>query len=589
MTMIAKNQTAGALAISQLPIPDQEIPASGQVTLTDYASISEIQNDDELKAHIAAGDVILSDGTQDFSGPQSLAMVTTSTERTPKTSTNLSTYGIGASDGALAGTTDTVYATVFQCPHDVTIHEIEWYCVTGSSSDVHVGIYNGARDTLLAYGVSVNPTGNTFERVTLNQSLDLVAGEKYYPAIMQEDGGVAWAYSTVSSSTMSTAVYTTWNQQNLPPSIAGAGGSSYATWFGFYGDVSTIVTERSAYADYFNSTSYQGITTSPSTIPLDTERQSSTAFTLAANEVTINRRGVYRIDLDLSLDESSTNDTTVDMWLEKNTVEVAGTRARMFHDANMEEGGNHSMCLLPLAVGDVLRMRAEIVQGSAQTDTLADGARMLIQTVGSDGAPGEIGPQGPAGSGSTINIDDEGASIGSPFSTLDFVGAGVTATDAGSGTATITIPGGGGGGGSANIAQYRKAINQALIFNQAWQVSLDATDFEDANYTRSGGDITINTDGVYRVSYVLYFDTGANARRSVDGWCENNGTEIVPSRSSAYARNNVDDTASPAASFFVELLQNDVITLHAQSTGTMGTATLQADRVWITLEFLRAP
>jgi hypothetical protein len=48
--------------------------------------------------------------------------------------------------------------------------------------------------------------------------------------------------------------------------------------------------------------------------------------------------------------------------------------------------------------------------------------------------------------GGTIIIEDEGSTVtGGPFSTLDFVGAGVTATDGGGGTATITIPGGGGG------------------------------------------------------------------------------------------------------------------------------------------------
>jgi len=59
MTIIAKNQTASALALDQIPIPDQEIPASGQVTLTDYATISEIQEDEQLIAHITAGDAIL--------------------------------------------------------------------------------------------------------------------------------------------------------------------------------------------------------------------------------------------------------------------------------------------------------------------------------------------------------------------------------------------------------------------------------------------------------------------------------------------------------------------------------------------------
>lgn len=50
--------------------------------------------------------------------------------------------------------------------------------------------------------------------------------------------------------------------------------------------------------------------------------------------------------------------------------------------------------------------------------------------------------------GATISVSDEGTPLGGAFTTLDFVGAGVTATDAGGGTATITISGGGGGGGT---------------------------------------------------------------------------------------------------------------------------------------------
>ena len=34
--LIAVNQTAGALTLAQLSVPDREIPASGQVTLTDW-------------------------------------------------------------------------------------------------------------------------------------------------------------------------------------------------------------------------------------------------------------------------------------------------------------------------------------------------------------------------------------------------------------------------------------------------------------------------------------------------------------------------------------------------------------------------
>lgn len=58
--IIAKNQTAGILAVNDLSITNQEIPASGQVTLTDFATVTEVQDSLDLRAHVVAGDVLLS-------------------------------------------------------------------------------------------------------------------------------------------------------------------------------------------------------------------------------------------------------------------------------------------------------------------------------------------------------------------------------------------------------------------------------------------------------------------------------------------------------------------------------------------------
>ena len=77
MIVIAKNQTAGALALDQLPVPDNEIPASGQVTLTAYASIAEIQQDPQLLAHIVATDAIVNVDGVDLSAADSEAFVST--------------------------------------------------------------------------------------------------------------------------------------------------------------------------------------------------------------------------------------------------------------------------------------------------------------------------------------------------------------------------------------------------------------------------------------------------------------------------------------------------------------------------------
>ncbi len=84
VTLIAKNQTAGALALTQLSVPNNELPATpAVVTLTDFATVNEIQDDVELIAHITAGDVIINDGTTDLTQVESLAIVQTTAGPTP--------------------------------------------------------------------------------------------------------------------------------------------------------------------------------------------------------------------------------------------------------------------------------------------------------------------------------------------------------------------------------------------------------------------------------------------------------------------------------------------------------------------------
>jgi len=68
---------------------------------------------------------------------------------------------------------------------------------------------------------------------------------------------------------------------------------------------------------------------------------------------------------------------------------------------------------------------------------------------GPAGPTGATGPQGPQGvPGQSVAVDDEGTQLTAAATSLNFVGAGVTATASGS-AVTVTIPGGGSGGGLA--------------------------------------------------------------------------------------------------------------------------------------------
>jgi hypothetical protein len=66
------------------------------------------------------------------------------------------------------------------------------------------------------------------------------------------------------------------------------------------------------------------------------------------------------------------------------------------------------------------------------------------------------------GGASTIIVEDEGAPVGVPADTLDFVGAGVTASGAGT-TKTITIPGGGGPASTDWLEFVSQAVNPGVV------------------------------------------------------------------------------------------------------------------------------
>jgi len=481
-TIIAKNQTAGALELNQLPTPDNEIPAGvgATVTLTDYATVSEIQDDVELIAHITAGDCILNDGASDLSQAESLALASTVT---------------AVNDGN---------------------------AITESLVDAKGDLIAATADDIV-------------DRFAVGSDSQVLTADS------AQSSGLAW-----------------------------------------------VDQPEAAFANYYHSVSYAGITTTASTLPFNTARITNAAFTLdGASELTINTDGSYRVDFGCSSSESSNNDATVGFWIELDTgggfAEVGGTRARWFHDSSDEEGGNAGFAILELDAGDVIRIRGQVVDGSDQINTLANSLRLSIQTVGANGAAGATGPQGPTGSGSSVIVEDEGAVVaGGPHTNLDFVGDAVTVTDAGGGVANIAVA-----GFTPNVAQYRQTGN-LTINTTATTVVLNADDFQDSIYSRSGSEVTVSRAGVYRISYNVYFDTNANARRTVDSWCEVNSVEIIPSRAASYSRNTTDDTASSGATFLVQLAASDVVRLRCQSTGTSGTAIGQGNRMWLTLEFVRS-
>jgi hypothetical protein len=196
------------------------------------------------------------------------------------------------------------------------------------------------------------------------------------------------------------------------------------------------------YASYY-ANAVTTITGVAGTIGLDVNRQQTAGFTRTGDEVTCNIDGDYAIGYDLNLDDAGGVDSTIEAWLELNSVEISGTRGRLWHDDPDEEGSTHGLIIATLVATDVIRLRAQRVAGATDLATHADGVRLSFFSIGGNGATGAQGIQGVAGSGTTLNIQDEGTPLpNSPHDAVNFIGAGVSASDAGGGVADVTIPGG---------------------------------------------------------------------------------------------------------------------------------------------------
>ena len=101
-------------------------------------------------------------------------------------------------------------------------------------------------------------------------------------------------------------------------------------------------------------------------------------------------------------------------------------------------------------------------------------------------------PATPSGGGSAITIQDEGSSLSTAATTINFVGAGVTASGTGA-TKTIPINGGGGGSGGTEYEEFK--INYATNGNIS-SISNTSSGISGVNIdSAAGGDLTITFTG----------------------------------------------------------------------------------------------
>src|SRR6056300_1304212 len=119
-----------------------------------------------------------------------------------------------------------------------------------------------------------------------------------------------------------------------------------------------------------------------------------------------------------------------------------------------------------------------------------------------------------SGGGSSLTIQDEGSTLTTDATTLNFVGAGVTASGSGS-TKTITISGGASTiGALSDVTITSPALNQVLKYNgSAWVNAADATGSGSADLGAVAEDILPSFDEIY--------DIGSSTYKWYDGYFTN--------------------------------------------------------------------
>ena len=130
----------------------------------------------------------------------------------------------------------------------------------------------------------------------------------------------------------------------------------------------------------YDSTGGTTVVATPVTVTLDAEHLvSGPDFSLSGDEVTVSGAGDFDITLSWTCSVLTNARTQGQAWLERNGVEVPGTRIMTYcRQANHGATGTAEISLA-LADGDVLRIRAQRTAGGGTLSCLANGSRLKVR------------------------------------------------------------------------------------------------------------------------------------------------------------------------------------------------------------------
>jgi len=150
----------------------------------------------------------------------------------------------------------------------------------------------------------------------------------------------------------------------------------------------------------------------------------------------IKETGVYFISYSMSFDADAGEEQIDARILVDDTTVVPGSIRTATEDDEVNDLSNAFTASLTAGTYLTFQTQASGVGNLIHSTTNFS----ITRASGTSGAAGAAGPAGPPGSGTTVNVQEEGVAIpNTPHDTFNFIGDNITATDGGLGVTDITL------------------------------------------------------------------------------------------------------------------------------------------------------
>lgn len=327
------------------------------------------------------------------------------------------------------------------------------------------------------------------------------------------------------------------------------------------------------------------LTTSYSDITFDTTDIESDTNTLEHDDsntdrIIIKQSGYYMIYYKLQIEASSTY--TYSRVLLNDTSVIDGSESEV-DTYNGEVHPLTATLYVNLQENDYISLQAY----TSGTCTAHDDTLLLIASI--KGPRGDVGPaganglDGSPGTGSTINISEDGSLISSLVSNLNFTG-GLTVT---SGTTYTTV------NVTDSVFQAYSSIATSLNNSTPVAISWDNEIIKDTGYTHSNTSnssrVYVDSSGWYEINYNILMDSDGTSRTMVRGRVRKNGTTYISIGSTCnYTRNITNDLCNISpGQFLLQLDSGDYIEVLCDQQGDSSATYNVADSSHIYLKLIR--